>query len=190
MGILVDGPTKVITVNQIDCTLVSGSLYSLDTEAVFRTQVNAWSASEEGLPYQRPIDHNSEYTVFGATYARKVEVINSFSVQFLPDTDWSVLLQGSNNNIADIENGILIKNSVLPIPNNAAGLIVRESGVSGLTAQESAMLTHMRDMFEADFVYNYSAGTLHYRRRGTTDELIPAKNIAGTSAPGPVTAME
>lgn len=190
MAISIDWPTKVITVNQADCTLVSGTLYSLDTEGVFRAQVNALSSSEAGLPFLRPIDHQTQYSVFGATYARKVEVINGYSVTFLPDTDWSVLLQGSNNNLADIDNGILNKNSVLPIPNNTAGLIVFESGVSGLTPQESAMMLHMRNMLDADHFYNYNTGMVHWFFRGTTTDIIPPKAVVGTTAPGNVSTTE
>lgn len=141
MAISIDFPTKVITVNQADCTLVSGTLYSLDTEGVFRAQVIALLDDEEGMPFPRAIDHQTSYTVFGVTYARKIEVINGYSVTFLPDTDWSVLLEGSNNNLADIDSGILNKNSVLPIPGNSAGLI--ETTVFGANCDRSGILSHI-----------------------------------------------
>ena len=127
MAISIDWPTKVITVNQSDCTLISGSLYELDTETVFRAQVNALSAGEEGMPFQRPIDHQTDYTVFGATYARKIELINGYSWKLLPDTSWACRLAGSNNNLADVENGVFPYNSnVLVIPQNSSGLISNE----------------------------------------------------------------
>ncbi len=129
--------TQVISVPQSDLTLISGTLYEHDTNE-FRKQLNALSDDEEGMPYPRTHDHQTTYTVAGVTYARKVEIINGYSVEY-EDGDYSVRLAGSNNNIWDKENGILVKNNVLVIPTNSAGLI--ETGVSGLTPTESAQLS-------------------------------------------------
>lgn len=130
MAISVDWGTKTISVPQADCILVSGTLYRLPTKSVFRAQVIALSAGEDGVPFQPPIDHLAPYTVFGITYFPKVEIINGYQVQFTPDAQWSVLLEESNNNIADIGAGILVQNQVQVIPNNSAGAqIIRETGV-------------------------------------------------------------
>lgn len=134
MAISVDWPTKVITVPQADLDLVSGTLYDVQTETYFRAAVNALMASEEGIVFQHPIDHNTSYTVVGVTYARKVEVINGYSLTFSPNSQWTARLQGSNNNLFDVGNGILNQNQVQVIPNNSAGLI--ETGTSGLTAAD------------------------------------------------------
>jgi hypothetical protein len=67
--------------------------------------------------------HNTEVVVAGTTFARTIEFINSWSVQFTPDTQWTVRLAGSNNNIFDVENGILVQNQVQVISTNSAGLI-------------------------------------------------------------------
>jgi hypothetical protein len=123
MTITVDWLTKTFFVPQSDLTFVSGTLYEMDTEAYFRAGVNAIMASEEGIPFDTPIDHNAEYTVAGVTYARKIEMINGYNLTFTPDAQWSVRLAGSNNNLFDIENGILNQNQVQVIPQNSAGLI-------------------------------------------------------------------
>ena len=125
MALAFNPVTKVITIHQSDLTLVTGTLYELDTEAVFRAQVNAWLASEYGMYSVDVIDHSSEYTVAGVTYARKIEVINGWSVTFDPDAQWTVRLAGSNNNLFDVENGILNQNQVSVIGQNAAGLVTQ-----------------------------------------------------------------
>ena len=142
MAISVNWPTGVITVPQADCTFISGTLYELDTDW-FRLQLRALEDDAEGMGFPRTHIHNTEVVVAGQTYARTIEIVNGYSVQFTPDSQWSVILKNSNNNIWDVENGILVQNQVQVIPTNSAGLIssVVETGTSGLTASESAMLS-------------------------------------------------
>lgn len=128
MAISIDYSTLTISVPQADLTLVSGTLYEMDTEADFRQAVNALQDDEEGMPFATAIRHNTEVTVAGTTFARTIEVINGYSVTFTPDSQWSVRFIGSNNNIFDVENGILNQNQVQVIPSNSAGLIVDSSG--------------------------------------------------------------
>ena len=123
MAITPDWITKTFTVPQGDLTLVTGTLYEMDTEVDFRQQVNAIMASEEGIVFEDPIRHNTEVTIAGLTLARVIEMINGYSLVFSPDSQWSVRYTGSNNNLFDIENGVLDQNQVQVIPNNSAGLI-------------------------------------------------------------------
>lgn len=123
MAITADWNTKTFTVPQSDLTLVSGTLYDVNTETVFRQGINAIMASEEGIVFEDPIVHNTEVTVAGTTFARTIEVVNGYSVTFTPDSQWTARLIGSNNNIFDVENGILNQNQVQVIPTNSAGLI-------------------------------------------------------------------
>lgn len=139
MATTINWATKVITVNRADLTLVSGTLYEHDTDA-FRKELNALQASEEGIWADTTHLHNTAVTVAGTTFARTIEIINGYSVQYLPDELWSVRLAGSNNNIFDVQNGILVQNSVQVIPGNSAGLITYAVG-SGLDAGQDAMLT-------------------------------------------------
>lgn len=122
MAITIDWPTGVISVPQADITFVSGTLYELDTDW-FRLQLRSLEASEEGMPWATTHSHNTEVTVAGTTFARQIEIVNGYSVQFTPDSQWTVRLVGSNNNIFDVENGILVQNQVQVIPSNSAGLI-------------------------------------------------------------------
>jgi hypothetical protein len=126
MALTIDPATKVITVPKADLTLVTGTLYSIDTDA-FRKDVMNLLSSEPYMWMPDAFVHNTEVTVAGTTFARTLEFINGYSVEFddTSGTDaYSVRLEGSNNNIFDVENGILVQNLVQVIPTNSAGLIV------------------------------------------------------------------
>lgn len=128
MAISLDPATKLISVPQADLTLVVGQLYSMDTDA-FRLEVNSLLASEPYIWMDDAYQHNTEVTVAGTTYARTLEFINGYSIQFeFTGSAYSVRLEGSNNNIFDVENGILTPTSLVTvIPTNAAGLIRNEA---------------------------------------------------------------
>jgi len=59
----------------------------------------------------------------GVTYARVIEIINGYQIEFV-DGQYTVRLAGSNNNFFDVENGILVQNQVQVISTNSAGLII------------------------------------------------------------------
>lgn len=140
MALSINWVTKRITIPKADLALVSGTLYQHDTHA-FMLAVRALEESEAGMVHPKIIDHNTEYTVAGVTYARKVEIVNGYSVEYENGT-YSVRLSGSNNNIFDIQNGVLVQNQVQVIPGNAAGLQTVNTGgtTPALTPAESAAL--------------------------------------------------
>lgn len=138
MPISITWGTRVINIPKNYLTLISGTLYELDTEQ-FRLDLKALEDDEEGQPFPDTHRHATEVTVAGITFARIIEIINNYSITF-EDGQYSVRLVGSNNNFFDVENGILNQNQVQVIPGNSAGLIVHESGVSGLTPEESTQL--------------------------------------------------
>jgi len=117
----VDWATKVITIPKADLTPIVGTLYELDTE-VFRNELHTIQASETGIVFSDIFSRNAPYTVAGVTYAQSIQIINGYSITF-EDGTYSVRLIGSNNDIFDIQNGILNQNSVQVIPNNSAGLV-------------------------------------------------------------------
>lgn len=134
MAIFVNPQTHVITVPQADLTFISGTLYSHDTNA-FRLELKAWEESDIGMVHTKTHNHNTAVTIVGVTYARTIEILAPFSVEY-EDGQYTVLLQGSNNNIFDVANGILVQNQVQVIPGNAAGLIVGGGGTSVWTEPE------------------------------------------------------
>jgi hypothetical protein len=136
MALSLDPATKIITVPQADLTFVSGALYTLDSDQ-FRKDVMALLASENYIWMPDAFSHNTEVTVAGVTYARTLEFINGYSITF-EDTGaaYTVRIEGSNNNIFDVENGILNPtDKVTVISTNSAGLQTVTSG-SGVTQQD------------------------------------------------------
>jgi hypothetical protein len=125
MAITLDPATKVYSIPQADLSLVSGTLYSADTDAL-RIEMMSLLASEAYIWMQDSYNHNTEVVVAGVTYARTLTTLNGYSYTFTPDSQWSVRLEGSNNDFFDIEAGFLNQNQVQVIPTNSAGLIVNE----------------------------------------------------------------
>ncbi len=117
MVVSIDWGTKVISIPQADLTFVGGTLYQLDTDQL-RKDVIALLASAEGMPFLDAINHNTEVTISGVTYARLIEFINGYTVTF-EDGQYRVRFVGSNNNISDVAN----LNQVSLLPQNSAGLV-------------------------------------------------------------------
>ncbi len=140
MSISVDPATFVISVPKADLTLITGTLFEHDTEA-FRLELIDFEDSEQGIVAPRTHLHNTEVTIAGVTYARFIEMLAPYSVEY-EDGSYSVRLAGSNNNIFDVENGILVQNLVQIISQNSAGLQVVISG-SGLSAAQAAQLVEI-----------------------------------------------
>lgn len=126
MAILVDWPTKVITVPQADLTALGGDVYQLDVDAL-RLALKDLEDDEDGIAFPDTHVHNTEVTLSGVTYARFVEIINGYSVTFTPAGGWVVTCTGANHNIADVLN-----NTTGPtlIVSNAAGLVVVGSSLT------------------------------------------------------------
>lgn len=146
MATSIEWGTKIISVLQADLTHISGDLYEMDT-AAFRLELKDLEDDDEGMPFPDTHIHNVPVTVAGVTYARTIEIINGYSITF-EDTGspYTVRLVGSNNNIFDVENGILNPtDGVTVVATNSAGYIQIETGISGLTAAESAALLALDD---------------------------------------------
>lgn len=121
------GTDKVIHIPQADLTLVGGTLYELDTDAFRLVLKSLEDDPAQGMIWPDTHRHNTEVVVGGVTYARTIEIINGYSVEF-EDGLYTVRLVGSNNNIFDVQNGILVQNQVQVIPTNSAGLITVPTG--------------------------------------------------------------
>ena len=75
MALTVDYLTKIISVPQADLTLISGTLYELDTNQ-FKQDLADLQDDEEGIWADTIFTHNTEVTVAGTTFARTIEIIN------------------------------------------------------------------------------------------------------------------
>ena len=130
MAVTIDESTKRITVTQDYLTPVTGTLYELDTE-VFRTDMNALMDDERYMWMDDYARRNAPVTVAGVTLAQSIEIINGYSIEFDDSPGaYSVRLVGSNNNLFDIQNGILVQNLVQVIPTNSAGLVQVNTGAA------------------------------------------------------------
>jgi len=134
MGLSVTWATKVINVLKADLTFIGGSVYELDTDQ-FRKDLNALQASAEGIVFETTHEHTAPKTLAGTTFARFVEIINGYTIDF-EDGKYQVNLVGSNNNILDVKT----VNQVSLAVQNTAGLIQVSTG-SGLSAAQDAKLT-------------------------------------------------
>lgn len=109
--------TKVIYVPKADLTFISGVLYELDVDA-FRLELKDLEDNEVGMPFPDTHVHNTEVVLSGVTYARTVEIVNGYTVEF-EDGQYVVRCVGANHNLADVK----VANQVSLIIGNAAGLI-------------------------------------------------------------------
>jgi hypothetical protein len=123
------GTDQIIHIPKADLTIVGGTLYELDTDAFRLILKSLEDDPAQGMIWPDTHRHNTEVTVAGVTYARTIEIINGYSVEF-EDGQYTVRLVGSNNNIFDVQGGILVQNQVQVIPTNAAGLIAVSTGGS------------------------------------------------------------
>lgn len=172
MAVSVNWSTKVISVPQADLTLISGSdyTYSVDT---LRLNLKALEAGEAGIVFDDTHTHNTEVTLAGITYARTVEFINGYTIEF-EDLQYGVTLTEANHNVSDV----IVRNQVSIVTNNSAGLQTVTSG-SGLSGDQDTLLTLIGNLTQADQVFDKDTGLLHFYERGTTTDLIPAKTVAG-----------
>lgn len=175
MAISVDWMTKVIFVPKADLTLITGTLYELDTD-VFRLALKDLEDDAEGMVFLDTHRHNAEVTVAGTTFARTIEIINGYSVEF-ENGAYTVRLVGSNNNLFDVENGILVQNTVQVISQNSAGLIVTSSG--GVTPAQ-VWQRELETGYTAEELMRLLSASLLGKLAGATGTTITIRDVNDT----------
>lgn len=117
MAISVNWNTNVIFVPQADLTSLGGGVYELDLD-VFRLSLKAIEAGE-GITFTDLHKHTTEATLSGTTFARVVEILSPYTVEF-EDLQYAVNLVGANSNIPDkaVVNQVSIRSF------NTGGLVV------------------------------------------------------------------
>lgn len=149
----IDWPTGRITVQQSDTsllTLLSGTLYEFDTEA-FRAALKDAEDSLEGMLWLDTHTRNPAVVISGVTYVPADNLINGYTLEFLPDAQWSVIMDGStNNNFADIAAGVLIQNQVQVIPQNSAGNTLSVTTQNVLDPADQTRLREMHEVYGLD----------------------------------------
>ncbi len=136
MATTIDWATYVINVPQSDLTFLSGVRFELDVD-VFRLGLKDIEDSPDGMGQLKTHNHQAESVLAGVTYARQVEILAPYTVEF-EDGQYEVNCVGANHNISDRK----FPNQTSLIINNAAGLIVVVSG-SGLDAGQDTKLTEI-----------------------------------------------
>lgn len=143
MAISIDWASKVISVPQSFLTLISGARYSLDIEDL-RLALKDIEDSEEGMAFEDTHTRNAPVTLSGVTYAQTFEIINGYTVEFEnTGTPYTVIVSGANHNLGDVTT---FDGGCSLVIGNSAGLIVVETGTSGLTPSESALLNGIADI--------------------------------------------
>lgn len=151
MALSITWSTKTINVLQADLTSLGGGVYELDTDQ-FRKDLNALQAGVDGIVFETTHEHTAPKTLAGTTFARFIEIINGYTIDF-EDGSYQVNLVGSNNNILDVKT----VNSVSLAVQNSAGLIQVSSG-SGLSAGQDATLTAINAELQGiEGVFNHSS---------------------------------
>ena len=146
MAIAINCATKVVSVPLADLTSIAAGIYGLTVENL-RLWLKDWEDSETGIAMPDTHRRNAPVTLSGATYAQTLEIINGYTITF-ENGSYRVRVSGGNHNIADVMN----PNSVSIEIGNSAGLIVVETGTSGLTPSESAQLGLIQSPMPADIV--------------------------------------
>lgn len=114
-----------IYIPKADTTLVQASpeIRSLDVDA-FRLELKDLEADVEGMMWTDTHKHTQEGVLSGITYARRVEILAPYTVEF-EDGQYTVQTPGANHNIADRK----IQNQVGIVVQNSAGLVVVQGTV-------------------------------------------------------------
>lgn len=92
-------------------------VYNLDLNT-FRNTLKGLEDDEAGMPFPQTHRHNTTVVLSGITFARVIEIINDYTVEF-EDGQYAVNLVGANSNVADR----VIVNQVSVRAANSAGLV-------------------------------------------------------------------
>ncbi len=158
MAISIDWGQRVINIPHADLTLVGGSLHELDVDA-FRLTLKNLEDGDEGIAFPATHRHNTQVTLSGVVYARVVEIINGYKIQFGPTPGgepYIVRFVGANHNLGDVIN---YDGGMSAIIGNSAGLIVGGGAAAGLTVDQDARLARVEKFLRNKRVTDPATGT-------------------------------
>lgn len=92
-------------------------VYNLDLNE-FRNTLKGLEDDDAGMPFPQTHRHNTTVVLSGITFARVIEIINDYTIEF-EDGQYAVNLVGANSNVADR----VIVNQVSVRAANSAGLV-------------------------------------------------------------------
>ncbi|MHA2062954.1 MAG: hypothetical protein ACXABY_01090 [Candidatus Thorarchaeota archaeon] len=151
MALSIDWLTYVITIPKADMSIISASpeIRELDVNA-FRLELKDIEDSEEGAPFWDTHAHNTAVSLSGIVYARIVEILSPYTVEF-EDGQYTVSCTSANHNLADVK----VANQVSLIIGNAAGLIedTANDTVVANTELLRKLLNNRQDVVESGGAY-------------------------------------
>lgn len=165
MAVSVNWSTKVISIPQSYLTLISAGKYELDVNQL-RLDLRALEDDEEGIVFPITHNHNTSVDLSGTTYARIIEFINSYTVDF-EDGTYQVTCINANHNLGDVK----VVDNVSLIIGNSAGLV--EASGAGASAADIA-----------DAVWDEAIAT--HTTTGSTGEALTNAGASGNPWSTPV----
>lgn len=168
MAISINWSTGVISVPQADLTSLGGGIYELDVDE-FRLALRALEDDEAGIVWPVTHTHNTAVDLSGVTYARTVEILSPYTVDF-EDGTYTVKCVGANHNIGDVK----VVDNVSLLIGNAAGLIQVTSGSGVLPAD----ITDIADAVWEEAIADHSGTT------GSTAEALD--NVSAGADPATI----
>lgn len=127
-----------ILIPRADMPLVQASpeIRELDVNQ-FRKDLRTLEAATPGAPFPETHRHQTETTLSGTTFARQVEILAPYMVEF-EDGQYSVRAVGANHNLLDVK----VNNQVSLLVVLSAGLVNPDIGEAVLDASLSS---HVQD---------------------------------------------
>lgn len=124
MAVTINWGTKEISIQQSDLAPLGGGRYELDVNSL-RLTLRSLEDDEAGIVFPHTHNHNTATTLSGVTYARTVEIVNGYTINF-EDTGspYMVVCEGANHNIGDVKT----VDHVSLLIGNSAGLVEVGSG--------------------------------------------------------------
>lgn len=173
MAYSVNWTTKIVHIPKADLVVVSVSpeVYELNA-LIFWQQIHAIQ-QEDGLSFVDIMRSNAPVTLGGVTFARSVEVINGYRVEF-QNGAYQVNLSGANNNLLDAR----VQNNVSINASNSAGLI-NVSGGGSLTAAQ--VWQHLVEgTFSAEEILRLIAAALAGKISGGSTNTVTIRDVSDT----------
>jgi hypothetical protein len=128
MALTIDFANKIIYPDRADMTQIQSTpieIYQFDINT-FHQGMRNLEDDEEGIWADVTHDYASPTTLSGVTYARLVEIINDYTITFLPDSAWVVQVTGGNSNVGDRVN-----------PNNVSVQVANSAGLQDAEALQA-----------------------------------------------------
>lgn len=129
MATTIDWGTKNINVQQADLLQIQATPVEIYEHNIddFRKDLADLLDDPTGIPYDDTHEHTPPKTLAGVTYARLLEIINNYTITYLPNTPWTVSISGGNSNISDRK-----------IPNLVSIQIANSAGLQDSTSLQAA----------------------------------------------------